>query len=356
TQTFGHPLCTFLIINLIAIFCFLSYTKYSSSSVSPLSCSSHPEPSSQPSLLENRISKSTEELLILLWTWPFGEQFPLGGCDKLFNTPDCSFTLDRSKYSMADAVIVHHRDNCGSRQSLPQQPRPFYQRWVWFNLESPNNSPNLDFMNNLFNLTVSYRVDSDIFSPYACLKFRKEQKNYTIPKKSKLVAWAVSNWNPNSVRVKYYQELKKYINIDVYGRQHAKLSSSDTSSVISQYKFYLAFENSLHTDYITEKLWRNSFTSGTVPVVIGPPRENYEKFVPSDSFIHINDFKSSEELAKHLKFLDQNEEEYMKYFAWRKYTEIQFSGWETHYCRACQFLRENKFYRTVKNLRNWYIS
>ncbi|XP_005988090.3 4-galactosyl-N-acetylglucosaminide 3-alpha-L-fucosyltransferase FUT5-like [Latimeria chalumnae] len=224
-------------------------------------------------------------------------------------------------------------------------------------MESLSNSPNLDFMNNLFNLTISYRLDSDVFSPYASLKLMKEHKNYTIPKKSKLVAWAVSNWNPNSVRVKYYQELKKYINIDVYGRQHGKLDRGKTSSVISQYKFYLAFENSLHTDYITEKLWRNSFTSGTVPVVIGPPRENYEKFVPSNSFIHINDFKSPEELAKHLKFLDQNEEEYKKYFNWREYMEVQFNEWpRKHYCKACEFLRQNKFYRTVRNLRNWYIS
>ncbi|XP_005988092.1 3-galactosyl-N-acetylglucosaminide 4-alpha-L-fucosyltransferase FUT3-like [Latimeria chalumnae] len=323
--------------------------------MSLVSClSQHHKPSSQLSLQQNRNDKTTEQLLILLWTWPSGEEFPLGGCDDLYNIPDCNFTTDRSQFSMADAVIVHHHDNCKDRKSLPQDPRPFYQRWIWFNLESPSNSPNLEFMNNLFNLTMSYKVGSDIFTPHAFLHFTKEQKNYTIPKKSKLVAWIISNWDPSSARVKYYQDLRQHIDIDVYGKQHVKLERADTISVISEYKFYLAFENSVHTDYLTETLWSKAFKSGAVPVVLGLSRENYEKFVPSDSFIHINDFKSSEELAKHLKFLDQNEEEYKKYFTWRKYIQIQNSSLQMHYCKACQFLRKNKLFKTVKNLSNWF--
>jgi hypothetical protein len=35
----------------------------------------------------------------------------------------------------------------------------------------------------------------------------------------------------------------------------------------TQYKFYLALENSDCEDYNTEKVFRNSFSSGMVPVV-----------------------------------------------------------------------------------------
>ena len=40
---------------------------------------------------------------------------------------------------------------------------------------------------------------------------------------------------------------------------------------IASFKFYLAFENSVHcNDYISEKFWRNSLGTGAVPVVYGP--------------------------------------------------------------------------------------
>ena len=39
----------------------------------------------------------------------------------------------------------------------------------------------------------------------------------------------------------------------------------------SPFKFYLAFENSMHcNDYLSEKFWRNSLHQGLVPVVYGP--------------------------------------------------------------------------------------
>ena len=44
---------------------------------------------------------------------------------------------------------------------------------------------------------------------------------------------------------------------------------------ISTYKFYLAFENTHKCkDYITEKLHKNSFKSGAVPIVYGARKVN----------------------------------------------------------------------------------
>ena len=41
--------------------------------------------------------------------------------------------------------------------------------------------------------------------------------------------------------------------------------------LFSKYKFYLAFENSIHCNgYISEKMWRNSLAQGLVPVIYGP--------------------------------------------------------------------------------------
>ncbi|KAJ1196017.1 hypothetical protein NDU88_005277 [Pleurodeles waltl] len=295
------------------------------------------------------------ELVILLWTWPFGQRFPLDQCARIHGISGCTFTVDRSWYSRADAVILHHRDVCSSKTQLPQEPRPFNQRWVWFNLESPRHSPNLHFMDNLINLTLNYRRDSDIFSPYGLVERTKSPQDFRIPNKTKLVAWAVSNWDPTLTRVAYYNQLKNHLNIDMYGGRNRPLPPGKTISTISQYKFYLAFENSLNQDYITEKLWHNSLLSGTLPVVLGPTRENYELFLPSDAFIHVNDFPSAKELAAYLHFLDANDEQYGRYFEWRKRLQpIGYTDWTIHYCKACQALRQQLNYKTIPSIAKWY--
>lgn len=307
-------------------------------------------------LVEKEYLNSTRKPIILLWTMPFGARFTIAKCSELMGIPDCDITADRSWYQKADAVIVHHRDVCSSPRKLPQEPRPLFQRWIWFNMESPTHSPNLIFMDNRFNLTMSYRRDSDIFSPYGWLEVLNQHQNITIPSKSKLLAWAVSNWNPNYRRVKYYNELKKYIQVDVYGRNHMPLPHDKLLSTLSQYKFYLAFENSLHEDYITEKLWKNSFLAETVPIVCGPPRKVYERHVPPDSFIHIDDFSTAEELANFLHELDKNTTRYQSYFQWRSWLKpIGDIVWNHHFCKACQYLHKTPIqYQSLPELSKWY--
>lgn len=84
---------------------------------------------------------------------------------------------------------------------------------------------------------------------------------------------------------------------------------------LKKYKFYFAFENSYHCrDYVTEKLFFNGFLAGTVPVVWGAKRKDYEKVSPPKSFIFVEDFSSMKDLIQYLNYLDQNDEEYMEYF------------------------------------------
>ncbi|XP_025042558.2 3-galactosyl-N-acetylglucosaminide 4-alpha-L-fucosyltransferase FUT3-like isoform X2 [Pelodiscus sinensis] len=295
------------------------------------------------------------ELTILLWTWPFHQRVELRKCSELLGIPDCHITANRSWYLKADAVIVHHWDANSSPKALPQDPRPRSQRWIWFSLESPSLSPHLGIMDNLFNLTMSYRRDSDIFTPYGGLEVLSQPQNFSIPAKSKLVAWAVSNWNPASRRVQYYEELKKYIHVDIYGRNHMPLPRDKQLSTLSQYKFYLAFENAVHEDYITEKLWSNALRSWAVPVVCGPPRENYERFLPSDAFIHINDFPSAQGLAQYLQELDKDPVRYERYFQWRTWLQLSEGPfWAVHFCKACRVLQMTETYQTWPALSKWF--
>ncbi|XP_066492084.1 4-galactosyl-N-acetylglucosaminide 3-alpha-L-fucosyltransferase FUT6-like [Tiliqua scincoides] len=347
---------TFVLLQVVISTIFFVYVRNfkTRESVIYLSSTGEPPRDSSPTVKESL--NSSLNPIILLWTWPFGSQFRIQKCSDLLGIPDCHITANRSWYQKADAIIVHHRDVCTSPKKLPQEPRPLSQRWIWFNLESPSHSPNLGFMDNRFNLTMSYRRDSDIFTPYGWLEVLNQHQNVTVPSKSKLLAWAVSNWNPNSRRVKYYNELKKYIKVDVYGRNHMPLPRDKHLSILSQYKFYLAFENSIHEDYITEKLWKNSFLSKAVPVVCGPPRKNYERHLPPDSFIHIDDFPTAKELANFLQELDKDAIRYQSYFQWRSWLKpVGETFFNIHFCKACRYLHRLPIqYQSVPELSKWF--
>lgn len=297
-------------------------------------------------------------LSVLLWWEPFGRSRPLGDCRASYNISGCSLTTNRSRHQEAHAVLFHHRDLILQGAERLPPVRPPAQRWVWMNFESPTHSPGLQGLAGVFNWTMTYRVDSDVFVPYGYLRERQAPAHLSLPAKTKLVAWVISNWNEDHARVRYFRQLKKYLPIDVYGAQGLELKDDSVVKTVSEYKFYLAFENSVHPDYITEKLWRNAFKSRAVPVVLGPPRSNYELFIPSDSFIHVDDFASPAQLAIYLKFLDKNKNRYRRYFAWRKTYESRVTSfWDEHCCRVCEAIRAAGHQRkTVQNLANWFES
>ncbi|XP_018416997.1 PREDICTED: galactoside 3(4)-L-fucosyltransferase-like [Nanorana parkeri] len=302
------------------------------------------------------VHNKEKELLVLVWVWPFSEHFPLNTCQSVYGISGCKLTADRNLYNKADAVVMHHIDIMYDKRLLPQDPRPHYQRWIWFNMEPPLIAKNLHFLDNMFNMTMTFRQDSDVYRPYGRIEALKQPQNFTIPAKSKLVAWVVSQWYPGARRNEYYEELDKYIPIDVYGKNHMTLSWDDFCKTISQYKFYLAFENSIHKDYITEKFWHNAFESWAVPVVLGTSRKNYERFIPGDAFIHVDDFPSAKGLADYLLQLDNDDERYKKYFNWRSlYRVRRETGWDNHYCKACRGLRQAPDYQFIPSVEKWFL-
>ncbi|KAM4696286.1 3-galactosyl-N-acetylglucosaminide 4-alpha-L-fucosyltransferase FUT3-like [Rhinophrynus dorsalis] len=307
--------------------------------------------------MQDSTNKNEKDLLILVWVYPFRENFLFNVCQSAFGVSGCNISADRELYNIADALVIHHVDIMDHQDLIPKQQRPRHQRWVWFNLEPPLIIRNLHILDNLFNMTMTFRQDSDIYRPYGRVELLKEPQNFTIPPKSKLVAWVVSKWYPGIRRTKYYNELKEYIPIDVYGKNRKKLSWDDFNSTLSQYKFYLAFENSAYKDYITEKFWRNAVGSWAVPVVLGTSRSNYEQFVPRDSFIHVDDFPSAKELADFLLKLDKDDESYKKYFKWRSHYQVRIEdrGWSYHYCMACKGLKQATDYQVIPSVAKWFL-
>ncbi|XP_040886194.1 4-galactosyl-N-acetylglucosaminide 3-alpha-L-fucosyltransferase 9-like [Toxotes jaculatrix] len=294
------------------------------------------------------------DTVLLIWMWPFGHKYDLS-CSA-FDITRCHLTDDKSLYHVAHGVLFHHRDMNGNLQHLPKAPRPWFQKWVWFNMESPANSAPIPKLNHLFNLTCNYRLDSNIPVPYGHLvPLTSADKRFELPAKNKLVCWIVSNWNERSKRVQFYNELKKHIQINSYGKAFGQtLSDEDYLKIVPSCKFYLSFENSVYKDYITEKLYR-PMRLGSVPVVLGSSRQNYEDHIPADSFIHVDDFSTAQELAKRLLYLDQNNSEYMKYFDWTNKFKVKMSWFgREHACRTCSYLQRKRGYQAFHDLNKWY--
>ncbi|XP_074716897.1 alpha-(1,3)-fucosyltransferase 4-like [Strix uralensis] len=315
-------------------------------------------PQQPPGLQAAGGGRRSSEVNVLLWWEPFGRPQRMADCRRRYNITGCRLSADRSRYAEAQAVLFHHRDLAlhGAR-GLPRgpPPRPPRQLWVWMNFESPSHSPGLQGLAGLFNWTMSYRRDSDVFVPYGYLYAPPAPRPFVLPRKTRLVAWVISNWNEEHARVRYYRQLKEHLAIDVYGARGLALAEGGVVETVSAYKFYLAFENSQHTDYITEKLWRNAFAASAVPVVLGPRRANYERFIPPDSFIHVDDFPSPRLLATYLKFLDKNKPSYRRYFAWRKKYEVHVTSfWDEHFCKVCEVVRAAG--NQIKTVRNTYRS
>jgi hypothetical protein len=129
-----------------------------------------------------------------------------------------------------------------------------HQKWILFNWEAPPNSPirALDPFGDHINWTMTYRQDSDLFVPYGkVLKCDKNLKTkHKFDGKKKSIAWFVSNCKTGSKREVYVKELKKYIDVDIYGKCgdfncSRKNESLCYEMIAKNYKFYLSFENSV---------------------------------------------------------------------------------------------------------------
>ncbi|KAL3986464.1 5'-AMP-activated protein kinase, regulatory gamma subunit [Sarotherodon galilaeus] len=305
--------------------------------------------------VKNLISSDKNPTIVLMWLWPFGSKFDFSVCSSLFEIDNCFITADRNLYNKSHGVIIHHRDISGDLSNLPQLQRPSFQKWIWMNFESPSHSSKLSGIEKLFNLTLNYRQDANIGVPSGTIVPAEGEENFVPPSKNKLVCWMVSNWNPQHVRVKYFNELQKHVKVHAYGRAFGKhISDNDFMPTITSCKFYLSFENSVHKDYITEKLF-NPLSVGTVPVVLGPTRQNYEKIIQGDAFIHVDDFSSPKDLADYLLLLDKNEEMYLRYFEWRRHFKVKKVQFPVeHACLTCDYLRKHKEYKEFNDLDKWF--
>ncbi|XP_059174010.1 alpha-(1,3)-fucosyltransferase C-like [Physella acuta] len=294
----------------------------------------------------------TKGLLFLHFPDYYGIETILGTAFFSSCAKKCYITTNSSRLDDADAVLFysHHQQQHTPLDPAKKNPN---QKWIFFASESPANSHPLNISTPAwrckFDWTMTYRYDSDFFHGYGRLSRRYvpasfEQKTADVKKwkenfrtKTRLVAWFVSNCKTESFREKYVEQLSRYIPVDVYGNC-GSLKCEDRRRCLEmlthRYKFYLAFENSLCTDYVTEKLFNVFKLNSVVPVVRGGA--DYRKHFPPGSVIDTNDFPSPERLASFLKHLAQNESAYVEKLQWS--WDYQVLGPSMPLCQICQLL------------------
>lgn len=135
-------------------------------------------------------------------------------------------------------------------------------------------------------------------------------------------------------------------------------------NLIANYLFYLVFENSLCEDYLTEKLFYNAYSKGAIPVIMGPSVDNCKQLLPPNSFLHVDNYKTPQELAEHMLHISKDEKNILSYHRWRNDFEVvnehgYFGSKSYHFCRVCEALNYNDVKEKVydeKALRTFFDS
>lgn len=131
--------------------------------------------------------------------------------------------------------------------------------------------------------------------------------------KRKFCAMVVSNAQcANPIREEVFRKLSEYKQVDSGGRFLNNVGCPegvlDKLEFQKNYKFSIAFENSSHPGYCTEKIVQ-SYAAKTIPIYWGDPtvEEQFEK----GSFINGNEYKNIDQLVEKIIEIDQNDELYI---------------------------------------------
>ena len=181
--------------------------------------------------------------------------------------------------------------------------------YLFFQLESPSHVklPYKKF-DGFFNATVSYRLNSTFRYPYSSIADVEAKHGK---------AGSLKTWKPgkkefgaivafSNCKAKFRNDLIQRLDelivfpdgkpaLDVVGKcakfveteesRKAKNTREEALGMdfsnrwaklpVGRYRFYLSIENSKCRDYITENFFYNALLKGAVPIVYGPPREDY---------------------------------------------------------------------------------
>eukprot|EP00939_MAST-03C_sp_MAST-3C-sp1_P002882 g2882.t1 len=373
------------------------------------------------------LAPPADRRVVLFWNPVYLERSWMGPSwqgDSIYQSCEykaCWNTIDRGELNRSAALWFY----CANMPDEDDYPPDFFspgpKKTIFACMESPifvRARQAISPKYALFDWTMTPNTDSDISPAWyysagsqgggikALLNLGRAARSLELPTKSKRgspVAWLVSNCKTPSRRENFVRELKKHMDVDVYGSgecvsecddeeagengacstterkpspaislkdkcpNDSRQRPDDTcveSVVLQSYYFYLALENSACRDYVTEKFWR-ALRLSIVPVVLSG--DWYDDLVPPgyNVFVRASDFSTTEELAVYLNNLASDEDRYREYFRWREvpFHELPESfrnnvaEAEMPWCSLCRKLHEPDSARSglpTRNVSRWF--
>ena len=358
--------------------------------------------------------------LILEYTKVFSQpKFCSKTASQIFNSEiekceysNCLYTCDKSRLKDADALLFHQRDletefqykyvNSYTNWIENTQQIPFKtvseklknnpdQNWILWNDEATYVNREFNKMSELFNWTLSYKTDAEIFEgsygffkynynmdKEKLLKLKKEIYRSHFKRRKNAILWFVSNCE-SKIRIKTALELSKYYPVYIYGKCdpldgmsqferkkkypflrvtnfiESKISCEPGSECeeikLKTFKYYLAFENRNCSDYLTEKVWR-SLNKNMIPIILQPNSDSYVRYsIPFKSFIHLQNFNFDvKKLGSYLNSMDSDFKMYYAHLKWTYvYMNTVYDGKYTEPHRLCQLCKKLNTYTSRIN-------
>ncbi|GAA6044865.1 alpha-1,3-fucosyltransferase 10, glycosyltransferase family 10 protein [Rhodotorula toruloides] len=294
--------------------------------------------------------------------------------------PTCPVSVIYTEDETAADVLVLNVDSHAGLEDEEferlRKERP-WQKFAAWAVESAPNRPFLERhfnklregkRNETYDFEVTYRLNSTVPATYSYSYFNYSNSPLPVDQKrdDKIAAAFITNCQPKNARSLVLDELVSLLpgKIDSFGSCHNNADIDSTLhelgiyddvgthtkwnekiTLISRYRFTVAFENSNDLDYATEKYFQ-ALERGSVPLVYGPP-EAAARFFPSPTAaIDLADYLPSnytsqstidseepkelspeakagiKRLADRLEYLSSEEgrEEYEDMLAWKKDT------------------------------------
>ncbi|XP_069106593.1 alpha-(1,3)-fucosyltransferase C-like [Argopecten irradians] len=276
----------------------------------------------------------------------------------VFDTCEDRCVMISSPYYKESDVVVFHAPDVHRMEPLKKYKG---QTWVFHDMEPPFLVPSFRKWKRLFNWTLSYRRDADIFNPYSYFSRKETPSNDDFrsmqwTSKQRNIGWIVSHCGVASQRLKYGQELRRFIDVDAYGRcGKLHCPRGQWKECLEKYKYYASFENALCVDYVTEKSFRIFEREvNSIPITRGAP--DYSIYLPPGSFVDSRNFSSIKKLGDFLKKLSADRQTYMTYFNWRRYYKAtDMIDSKMGFCELCRRLHNpsQKYDRLYEDIDEW---
>ncbi|XP_047024591.1 alpha-(1,3)-fucosyltransferase C-like [Helicoverpa zea] len=324
---------------------------------------------------------------ILQWTRPTKEPFTFmkAGQDLFIErrcpVNNCYVTWNRtflSNLTDYNAVLFYCHDVSRGFIRIPKK-RSGHQKYVFVSPEPAAYYPVYhERYNGFFNMTWTYRLDSEVFYGYILVRDREGKKigpkeimhwpktsemlriNHKLKEKLNrkriAAAWLVSNCHSlggrEGIALKIKNELKSKYNmtLEIFGACGHMLPDMFWQMLERDYYFYFSFENSISEDYVSEKLL-NALQHYMVPIVYGGA--NYTRFMPDGMYLNARSL-TVEELVKQMVNIINDKEKYYDFFRWHNHYTYHYAG-DTpdtdYYCEFCRKINDDKFMSrvTIKN-------